>query len=322
MTNKMPRYFLILVIVASWVTISVASRQGALEYQGVMRDSSGAAVPDGKYGVGFAIYDRQVDGNALWKSATYTIVATSKGGFECKLGETNPLPDSLAQFDILWLEIIADSGESDNPRLLISSSDIVWNSAETYQPQSKSSKSMKLSGGHYAKAAGGLIIKVGRELDGDHKFYANGQSVTFPVDNGTMAVFEAYWQSSEKPTLIGGGLEIEIPRPVTNFEGDFQFISFYGAMKIKIFKLSSHHDYFTASGKLGYGFLFGDNDYKGTLSLGGGLHMGAGVGALIHNLIVVEAFYVVNKGSMGQYGNKLNVQYSRISLTTGVYLGN
>ena len=322
MINKALRYFLLLAVITIWLTICLAGQQGSLKFQGVLHDSSGLVAPDGKYAVQFAIYNNSVEGNILWKSATYTIIETSNGAFECTLGETNGLPDSLDKFGSMWLEITSGTGEIGKSRLPIIVSDIVWDSAEANRSQPPPSETSSTGWVKSKKApAGGFIIKFGRDIEGDHKLYAGGHSEVLPVDIGTMMALEAYWRTAEKPTMIGGGLEIELPRPITNYIGDFQFVSFYGAIKIKVCELLSQNDYFTVSGKIGYGFLFGDTSYKGTLSLGGGLHMGAGVGALIQNLIVVEAFYVANKGSMAQHGNKLNIQYSRISLTTGVYLG-
>jgi len=84
---------------------------GALNYQGLLLDSSGDPVPDDDYTITFAIYDLETGGTALWDETQTASVAD--GLFNVRLGATDPItPTSWVDGRDLWLGITL-SGESE-----------------------------------------------------------------------------------------------------------------------------------------------------------------------------------------------------------------
>jgi len=84
-----------------------------LNYQGVLKDSQGAVVPDGTYTMTFRIYNVASGGSPLWEETQD--VSVSKGVFNVVLGSVNPLDVSFS--DQLYLGISVSGGEELSPRL-------------------------------------------------------------------------------------------------------------------------------------------------------------------------------------------------------------
>jgi hypothetical protein len=76
-----------------------------ISYQGILNDTSGRPVDDDVYAIKFTIYDDSVFGSALWETAGFVPIQTNKGLFQHVLGSTNPIPDSLAKYNNLWVGI-------------------------------------------------------------------------------------------------------------------------------------------------------------------------------------------------------------------------
>ena len=312
-----------LALVVGCLSYAGAGQSGLLKFKGPLHDSSGSILPDGRYVVRYAIYDSPDDGDVLWQSASYTTVLASAGEFECTLGETNGLPDSLTGFDRMWLGIFTGSGDESRPRPQISSQDIIWNSAEISRPPAiiKEPASVRGARNNPRFIRGGMILKLGTDMDGKHRISAAGYGENDAVNIGTSMALDLYWHDPEKVLLLGGGFQVELPRQYKEYRGSFQFVSFYGLAKVRLFDIRSNSDYFTIAGKFGYGFLFGDNYYKQTYSIGGGMHFAAGAGIVLKNLIVMDTFYEMNKGRIEWGSAKLNVQYTRVCLSLGVNIG-
>jgi hypothetical protein len=89
-----------------------------MSYQGVLRDASGSAVPDGSYSVEFSLYGVASGGTALW---TETHGLSASGGIiEASLGTIVPL-DGLP-FDVpYWLGISVEGQPELTPRTALAS---------------------------------------------------------------------------------------------------------------------------------------------------------------------------------------------------------
>ena len=84
-----------------------------MSYQGVLRDGSGNAVPDGSYDVTFRIYDVESGGTALW-TESQTLTATG-GIINAHLGSVTTL--TTLGFDVpYWLGIAIEGGAELVPR--------------------------------------------------------------------------------------------------------------------------------------------------------------------------------------------------------------
>ncbi len=90
-----------------------------LSYQGSLKDSTGAAYPDGSYTLTFTIYDDSTFGAALW---TETQVVTLKDGLmHAYLGSVVPFAADLYTHAPLWLGVQLASEPEFAPRHLIGS---------------------------------------------------------------------------------------------------------------------------------------------------------------------------------------------------------
>ena len=73
--------------------VAYASSPQQISHQGYLTDSSGNPVPDGDYLIGFAIYDVQTGGTALWnESQTVTVI---NGVYNVILGQPGNLLDPV-----------------------------------------------------------------------------------------------------------------------------------------------------------------------------------------------------------------------------------
>ena len=95
----------------------------AMNFQGRLADSSGAAVPDGNYDMRFLIYEAETGGVVpLWEE--YQEVAVTDGVYNATLGQGTPVVGSfdaaLFSGDDRWLEVWVE-GEALSPRQKLSS---------------------------------------------------------------------------------------------------------------------------------------------------------------------------------------------------------
>jgi hypothetical protein len=87
-----------------------------VSYQGRLTDNLNNPVSDNVYSFKFSIYDRITDGNQLWTTLGFVPIQTQNGLFSHLMGSTNPLPDSLAKYDSLWLGITVGLDPEMTPR--------------------------------------------------------------------------------------------------------------------------------------------------------------------------------------------------------------
>jgi len=118
-----PIGFAVLLVAVSLIDICLASVLPQVSYQGLLTDPVGNPVSDGVYSVKFSIYDVGTGGNELWStfSGGFSPIQTRNGLFTHSLGSTNPLPDSLSEFDSLWLSITILPDSELQPRTLLTS---------------------------------------------------------------------------------------------------------------------------------------------------------------------------------------------------------
>ena len=113
---------------------------------------------------------------------------------------------------------------------------------------------------------------------------------------------------------IGGGITVQIPRSLENFQGDFYFVPLYGAIRVR-FDTENVIPYFI--GQFGYNFFDGDSDYKGIIDLDGGLYWGIGGGIITNQHFLIELLYSVNNGTGRAFGISGDVEYSKVTINLG-----
>lgn|GEM_PF-791760 len=85
-----------------------------VSYQGRLTDSDGEPVEDGNYDLTLSIWDALSTGNSKW-SETQLAVPVKAGLFTIQLGAVNPLPDSVFDGDLRYLEVSVN-GQALSPR--------------------------------------------------------------------------------------------------------------------------------------------------------------------------------------------------------------
>ncbi len=95
------------------VQFSWAQVPRLMNYQGVLTDASGVAVPDGNYNITLRIYTEATGGTPIWEEAQ--LVAAHKGIFNAILGSISPL--SISFSDQYWLGVTVGAGTELTPRI-------------------------------------------------------------------------------------------------------------------------------------------------------------------------------------------------------------
>jgi hypothetical protein len=157
-----------------------------------------------------------------------------------------------------------------------------------------------------------VVIKGGIDLGGKHEVENLGPD---DVETGYSIAAEF-----TKPVLkflhLGAGAEYQFPRSVEGDTGQFNFLPLYAVARVTI-PLNLFTPYATA--RVGYNFLFGDDDYKGIGgSLKGGLHYGFGAGAIVFKFLLVEGIYAIYNGTGEFGGGDWDINYSTFGIKAGV----
>ena len=314
-----------------------------MEYDGTLTDLSGNPVSDGVYAVTFAIYDRPEAGLLLWQSAGETNVMVINGKFKHVLGSTSILPDSLSNYNSLWLELYAQSTQLSGKRTFLEYPAIKNNS--TPQNQAELNNSIDESNAisypdpesigrptrtmiteqqamsNLNTKYWSVLLKLGYDFSGTHKASIVGVADKQDVKSGICGSAELLSNDYKQSHQFGLGLEFQLPRELENLTGKFKFVSIYGTIKL----IASHdelkNDYPFISARVGYGLLSGDSEYKGTgpysVKLKGGLTYGVGLGMIIDRAFLIELAYVQNNSAAEYNNHDIDIKYSRILLSLG-----
>jgi len=156
-------------------------------------------------------------------------------------------------------------------------------------------------------------VKIGLDMQGEHVVSIQGVSATENVDTGLSLTLE-YGNQINENMLIGCGITSQLPRAQERFAGDFSFLPIYGLVKVGAGS-SDISPYFI--GQLGYNFFMGDDLYKGTGVLEGGMYYGFGGGIIFQKGPQVELLYSVNNGSVEWIGYEYDIEYSKVTLSFG-----
>ena len=112
MSNKI-FYFVCALIIIMRAGVSQAQVPQLINYQGVITDSEGAPI-NGPASILFSIYDDSTSGTLLW-SETQTVTITD-GIFSVLLGSGTPIPYSVFDDSLTYLELTVESDQPMIPR--------------------------------------------------------------------------------------------------------------------------------------------------------------------------------------------------------------
>jgi len=180
-----------------------------INYQGKLTDEIGDPVEDNVYSMKYTIYDAPTAGNALWStySGGFTPIQTEKGLFSHLLGSTNPLPDSLVNYDSLWLGITVAPDAELTPRTPIVSVNFAFKALVSENAFKADSAAYAEETGHSKWAdTSNFSIASGHANSSDsatNAIYADTASYTVYADT---AVYVAGTYRRLGADLVGGGV--------------------------------------------------------------------------------------------------------------------
>jgi hypothetical protein len=76
-----------------------------IPYPGHLARGDGQPVPEGAYGLAFALYDAESGGEPLWSEMQESVLVGKDGTFFASLGSVNAMPDIVLKGDTLWLSV-------------------------------------------------------------------------------------------------------------------------------------------------------------------------------------------------------------------------
>ncbi len=166
----------------------------------------------------------------------------------------------------------------------------------------------------------GGTVKFGYDLSGTHEVSAFGITVEEDVESGISVGGEFLFHAN--PNIdFGIGLSHQLERSFEDVPAEFQFTSLYGTVRLKT-NLEPVDPYIC--GQLGYGYLDGDSDYRGTgiyeADLEGDLYYGLGLGAIINKHFLIELLYTVNEGTgrLEYFQIEGDIRYEKMTMNIGV----
>lgn len=164
----------------------------------------------------------------------------------------------------------------------------------------------------------GAMIRVCLDVGGKHAGDYKGESLDYHTDIAPSAGIEIYKASGTGE--IGVGVEKQLARGGKDLKGSFSFTPVY--LSFRLFTIQTtkakRNTNIYATGKIGYGFMTGSEDYASGFDVDGGLYFGLGGGMFFAENGFIEAVYSMNKGKANiTRSTSIGISYSKI----GVYLG-
>lgn len=173
-----------------------------------------------------------------------------------------------------------------------------------------------------------FILKPNLDVAGSGKMEALGASVDYSAGTGFGLGAEVVDKVSDS-VEIGAGFSYYFPRKMEKAkflgvetalaqETLFNFVPIYGLARFNIFSGDNIKGF--SKVQLGYNVIFDGNDnFKGSSTLSGGLHYAVGGGLAFSNALI-EMMYSVDEGSSSGSGITAKMNYSKIALSVGLRL--
>jgi len=174
-----------------------------------------------------------------------------------------------------------------------------------------------------------IVPKANIDLPGKFSMSGNGVTLNGDTATGFGLGMECLAPVYEK-LKAGIGLQYLLGRKVTSLEGRtmsdnnaFGHVPLYGTLQ---YSFSLPANPYIPSLNMGYGKVnlgysmayYGNDDFKGTTTMNGGLYWGIGAGTIINDKIVFEIMYDSFKGEQkAASGLAIDEPYNKVSISIG-----
>lgn len=265
---------------AAVAAIALPSFAGAavprtVAFGGVLAGSAGTPLPAGSYSVTFTLYDAATGGNALWSETKPVSVAGTQGRFSTLLGDTTPIPTTVAFDAPYWLGVKIGADAEMTPRLALNSVPYALNSASVLDQTITSSKikpPLNLTG------TGGPIIIATSTGTGNVGELAMGAPGVLSPSAGVFgfspqgAGVDGWTESNDMPGVTGVNFGPDNPNAQASHIG----AGVYGESFEGGFKTSGELQYYYPGGS----GVYGTNTKGGGIGVRGNAPAAQGVGVL------------------------------------------
>jgi len=159
-------------------------------------------------------------------------------------------------------------------------------------------------------------LKLGVDLPGQDTESDDLSSTSYDITSGLTIAGEYTKYMNPTNVGVGYGVAYEIPRKFQDFKPQISFLPVYALIKLRTTP-NANNEFFYFTGQLGYNEFFANNEYLIGGMVGGGLYLGAGIGAEFP-LMNYTLLYTSNSGTWTSSGSTLNVVYTKLSFVIGV----
>ena len=151
-----------------------------INYQGVLKNSSGVIVDDGSYDITFKLYDAETGGTEIWIEAKE--VNVENGIFSTQLGSSNPI--NLPFNNVYWLGVSIGSEDELIPRLKLTS---VPYSFMTMNVMDGAITAAKIGNNELVKSVNGLKDNVNLVAGSNVTITPDGNNLTIAASGGVVS---------------------------------------------------------------------------------------------------------------------------------------
>jgi hypothetical protein len=162
-------------------------------------------------------------------------------------------------------------------------------------------------------------MKVNTDLKGKYKVSYEDFEDKINTDAGFALSFEMNYVVNDY-VYCGLGSSYQLPRYHDGqaSSGSYSFVPFYGIISLRLENSSPIVPYIT--GHIGYNLFNGTRKFKeGVDELIGDIYYGIGMTLEIYDKFLLEGMYKVNTGAADIIGTELDIDYSYISISLGLY---
>jgi hypothetical protein len=153
-----------------------------INYQGLLKDTSGVVVPNGNYSITFKLYDSESGGTELWSETK--LVYVIDGIVNTRLGNLTSIPASIFA-GMTWLGITIETGIELTPRIALSS--VPYSFMSINVPDSSITET-KIANAQVVKSLNGIMDDVSLVAGTNITLTPSGNNITISSTGGASGI--------------------------------------------------------------------------------------------------------------------------------------